>query len=117
MLQLGEGERCPQVGVGADEAGVDAERVLERAAYVVTEQVVAEACEHGRAMTEPSARGRDVGRGTADRLAEGLDIAQRNVQLFGIEVDTDPANREELEVGHRRRGLSADRAGGRPSPG
>ena len=101
LLQHGERERCRQVGVGSDEPCVDAERVLERAPHVVTEQVVTEAREHSRAMTQSSARRGDVGGGAPDRLAERLDLAQRHPQLLGVEVDTDPAHREQLEVGHR----------------
>ena len=42
VLQVGEGERSPQLGVGPDEAGVDAERVVEGASHVLAEQVVAD---------------------------------------------------------------------------
>ncbi len=51
-IELGEGDRCGQVGVGADPGDVDAERVLERVADVAAERIVADSSDGGGSVSE-----------------------------------------------------------------
>src|SRR5690606_21876192 len=66
--------------------------------------------EHRRAVAEACRGDRDVRRRPPDRLAERADVAHRHAELLGVQVDRDPADRQQVErttvVGHT---LSSDR--------
>lgn len=82
--------------MGEHVAGVDSEQV-EFVAYVSPERIVTDLGEHRCVMSEASRGYGHIGRGAADRLGERLWIDEPGAGLVGVEIDTDSADREELE--------------------
>ena len=92
-----------------DESGVDSEQ-LELVTYVFAERIVAYLGEDRRSTSEPRCGNGDVGRASTYRLRERLRIHEAGIRFIGVEINADPANRDELEggagaCGHR---VSAD---------
>ena len=79
-----------------DELRVDAER-LQLGDDVVAERIGADLRQHGAAMPEPGCRDGDVGRRSADRLDEALVVEPAGAGSVGVEVDADPADRQQVE--------------------
>ena len=63
------------------------------------ERVVADAGDERRAAAEPGGRDRDVGRGAAEVLAEGVDVLEPDADLQWVDVDAATAEGQHLQRG------------------
>ena len=95
-VELAEDDWRLQPCGGADVRRVHAE-AGQRLADVVAEAVRSHLGEYGRFVAEPGRTDRDVGRGAAEGLRERRDVLQRYAGLLRVEVDTDPADSQELQ--------------------
>ena len=120
---LAEHDRRAQRRVGADPPRVDAE-ALERLAHERAERVVADLGDDRGARAQAGGGDRHVGRAAAERLRERADVLERDAGLLRIEVDADPAHRDQVvrhaissrrrvELGRDAGQLDAERGGGR----
>ena len=83
------------------EPGVDTELLGERVPDVLAEPVVPDLREDGGTPPEPRRRDGDVRRAAADRLLEPARLGEARVQLLGVQVDTDAADGQHVELlGH-----------------
>ena len=90
---LAEHDGRSQRRVRPDARRVDPE-LVERSPRVDTERVVADLGDHACGVAQARRRDRDVGRAAAEHLPEGAHIGKRDADLLRIEVDADPAHRE-----------------------
>jgi len=97
-VDLAERQRRAQRGVDADVAIVDTE-LAQCAPAVDAERVVTDLRDDGGARAQPCRGDRDVGRRPAERLGEGRDVLERDVDLLRIEVDADAPHRHEIHAG------------------
>ena len=97
--QRGERQRRAQHVIGAHEAGVDAE-LGELGPHVAAERVVADLGDDGGVVAESSRGHGDVGGRATDRLDEPLRAAEAGARLVGVQVDADPPDRQDVELGH-----------------
>ena len=93
---LAERDRRGEALDRRDVAVVDAE-AAQRVVQELAERVLARARDHGGAAAVAGGGDGDVGRAAAEVLAERLDLAQRDARLQRVDVDADPAHRQDVE--------------------
>jgi hypothetical protein len=104
-VEHGERQRRHPVLADAEEARVDAEP-LELAPRDETERVGPDLRVDGGPAAEPGGGDRDVRRRAADRLHEAARLVPVRPELRAVQIDADPADREQLEIpAHRRHGV------------
>src|SRR5699024_4937333 len=96
-----EGHRGLQRRVAGDQCSVDPE-LVQFAFQEGSEVVVADLSDDAGSATVPGCGDRDIGRGTAQILAEGGDVGQRDTDVVRIDVNAD-ASEGEYVVGHADR--------------
>ena len=96
-VELTEHDGSQQAVGGPDVGGVHAE-AGERLPDELPEAVGADLRQHGSTTPQPGSTDRHVGGGPTEVLGERRDVLERPV-LLGVDVDADPADREQVEVG------------------